>query len=566
MKELIAEFILKALRKLKIKKSKEWVLSKIEIPPNTDFGDFAFPCYTLVDEFKISPDEIALLIRKEIKKFPQTEFDDILTEGPYINFFIDRRNKARELVWEVINKREDYGKTNIGKRKKIVIDFSSPNIAKPFGIGHLRSTIIGNSLAKIYEFLGYKVIKENYLGDWGTQFGKIIFAYKKWGNEKELKKSKKPLEYLMKLYSKVNKDKRCDEKAREWFKKMEEGDKEALTIWRLFKELSLKELERVYERLGIEFDIYGGESLAVRDGYKIIEELKEKKIAKKSQGALIVNLEKEGKGVCIIQKSDGTTTYALRDISTAIKRYKKYKFEKMIYEVGQEQKLHFKQIFRILELMGNEWAKKCLTRTHGLYLGKDGKKMSTRKGDIVLVEELVDKTKELAKKEIKKREPKINKKELEERAEKIAIAAIFYGDLKNNPAKDVVFDLKKFVSFEGNTGPYILYSYARASSIIRKAGKIKKDFVIKELKKEEFDLVNHLSKFNEIVLKSAETMNPSIIANFVYESCRLFNEFYQTSPVIDSENEVFRLALVESFRQVIRNALKLLGIETIEKM
>ena len=286
---------------------------------------------------------------------------------------------------------------------------------------------------------------------------------------------------------------------------------------------------------------------------------------KKSKGALTVDLKKYNLGGCLIEKSDGTTLYLTRDLAAAIKRYKKYKFEKMIYEVGQEQKLHFRQVFKVLELMDYKWAKNCIHVDHGLYLDKDGKKFSTRKGKSVFMKDIFDKTFSLSKKEIKKRVSKISKKELERRAMKITIASIFYGDLKNNRINNMIFDIKRFVSFEGNTGPYILYSYARASSILRKAGTQGK-FKIEDLESKEFELVKKLSQFSEVVLRAYESLNPSVIANYSYQIAKLFNEFYHACPVIGSENESFRLALVEAFRQILRNSLELLGIETLEEM
>ncbi|MBA7677602.1 Arginine--tRNA ligase [subsurface metagenome] len=315
----------------------------------------------------------------------------------------------------------------------------------------------------------------------------------------------------------------------------------------------------------MKFDEYSGESDSAKDIKKIIKQLKEKKLLKKSKGALIVNLKKYNLGVCLIQKSDGTTIYAVRDIATAIKRHKKYKFKKMIYEVGQEQKLYFKQLFKVLELMGYGWAKDCVHVDHGFYLDKDGKKFATRKGKTIFMEDIIDKTISLAKKEIKKRFPKISEEELEDRALKIAIAAIFYGDLKNNRLNNIVFDIERFVSFEGDTGPYIQYSYARASSILRKT-KNKDKLNITGLEPKEFELVKKLSQFPEIVLTSYAHLNPAIIANYSYQLAQIFNEFYHACPVINSEQESFRLALIEAFRQVLKNSLGLLGVKTVKEM
>ena len=442
------------------------------------------------------------------------------------------------------------------------MDFSHPNIAKPFGIGHLRSTIIGNSIANIHDFFGFNVKRINYIGDWGTQFGKILLGYDKFGSEKKLKKD--PMKHLLEIYVKANK-KIYEEKSREWFKRLEEGDKKALMRWRLFREFSIDHFKKTYKIMGIKFDSYSGESSSVKKTKKVLDELKEKELLEKSQNALIVNLEKSNLGVLIMKKSDEGTTYGLRDLAEAIDRKKKYDFVKAIYQVGQEQKLYFKQLFKILELMDYDWAKDLIHSEHGFYLDKNKKKFATRKGKIVLFEEVLDKTVFLAKKEILKREKKISKKELEKRGLKIAIAAIFYGDLKNNKTNNIVFDLNKFVSFEGDTGPYILYSYARASSILRKADEQKK-FQIYELHKKELHLVKKLLEFPIVVLNSYNTLNPSLIANYVYQLSQTFNDFYHSCPVIGSEEEAFRLALVNSFRIVSKNSLSLLGIDTLEKM
>ena len=336
-------------------------------------------------------------------------------------------------------------------------------------------------------------------------------------------------------------------------------------LWKLFRGFSLEEFKKIYKTFGIKFDVQEGEATYNKKTKKIIRELKEKKLLKKSEGADIVDLRKYDLGVSLIKKSDGATLYATRDIAAAIERHKKYKFEKMIYEVGQEQKLHFKQLFKILELMGYDWAKNCGHIYHGHYLDKNGKRFRTRKGKTVCMEDILNETLVMAEKEIKKREPKISKRELKERATRIAISAIFYGDLKNNHKNNIVFDIKKFVSFDGNTGPYILYSYARASSIMKKAPKEKK-FEVYDLEETEVALVKKLSQFPEIVLNAYKSLNPSVIANYSYQLAQIFNEFYHACRVIGSEQETFRLALVQSFRQVLKNSLELLGIETIEEM
>ncbi|MEK6934016.1 MAG: arginine--tRNA ligase [Nanoarchaeota archaeon] len=539
--------------------SKDQIEKMIEVPKDPKLGDYAFPCFILSKEYKKNPIEIAQELAQKIKS---KEFEKIESSGPYINFFIDRSILASETIKQIQKEKDFYGTSNEGKGKNIVIDMSSPNIAKPFGIGHLRSTIIGNSIAKISQYLGYKAIKINYLGDWGTQFGKLIVGYNKIGSEAQLKKD--PIKHMLSLYIEGNKEE-YGEQARDWFKKLEQGDREAISLWKKFKKYSLKDFNNIYKILGIKFDIFSGESNYNSKMEETIKELENKGLLESSQGAKVVNLEKYNLGICLIKKSDDATLYATRDITAALERYKKYKFSKMIYEVGQEQKLHFQQVFKILELLGYKWAKDCIHVSHGLYLDKDGKKFATRKGKTIFMEDILTETISLAKEEIKKRET-LSSKELEERAEKIALSAIFYGDLKNHRTNDVVFNIEKFLSFEGNTGPYLLYSYARAKSILIKAKYKPEKLVLSDPNDKEKELINKLANFPEIIINSFNNFSPNIIANYTYELSQIFNEFYHSNRVIGSENEQFRLALIDSFAQVLKNALSLLGISVIDRM
>lgn len=570
MKKEVAKTLRNALKEMGADLSSVEIEKLISTPPRIEMGDYSFPCFTLAKQLKSIPHKIALDIRQAIGNSPKA-FQDIQTSGPYVNFFVDRKIFSGKTVKEVLLQKEDYGTLHLGLGNTVVVEFSSPNIAKPFGIGHLRSTIIGNSLANIHKFQGHKVIRMNYLGDWGTQFGKLTFGFKKFGNANKLKKDS--IKHLLDIYVKVNKNKKYDEPSREWFKKLEQGDKEAVGLWKKFRELSLKDFEKIYSLLGVQFDVYSGESMYEKEMKKVIDVLLREKLLKKSEGATIIDLNEYGLGVSLIQKADGATLYTTRDLAAAIDRYNKYKFEKMIYEVGQEQKLHFKQFFKILELMGCDWAKKLVHVDHGLYLGKDNKKFATRKGKTIFMEDIIEKTSSLAKKEIKKRFPKISKKELERRSLRVAIAAIFYGDLKNNRTNNMVFDINRFVSFEGDTGPYLLYSYARANSILKKVygRKTKKKFFKRtkgspEIHIKEFELIKKISLFHDVVYDAYKNLNPSIIANYSYQLASIFNEFYHSCPVINSEQEKFRLEVVESFKQVLGNSLKLLGIEPLEEM
>jgi arginyl-tRNA synthetase len=556
MKKIISEIL-----KKEISLPEKEIEKLIEIPPDSSLGDFAFPCFSLSKILKRNPNEIAENLKSKLK-LPR-EFEKVEVKGAYLNFFVNKKIFSEKTITKILKEKNNFGKNNFGKGKTIVIDLSAPNIAKPFGIGHLRSTIIGNSISNICKTQGFRTIKINYLGDWGTQFGKLITGYKKFGRESELKKD--PIKHLLEIYVKVNKNKELEDESREWFNKLENGDKDATRLWKKFRELSIMDFKKLYEILGITFDEYSGESKYNKEMKIIIKELNKKGLLEKSEGALIVNLEKYNLGNALIQKKDGSTLYITRDLAAATSRYKKYKFSKMIYEVGQEQELHFKQLFKILELMGNKWAKNCIHAQHGLYLDKDGKKFSTRKGKTIFMEDIIDDTKSLTKKEIEKRFPNIGEKELENRALKVAIAAIFYGDLKNNRAKDMIFDLERFTSFEGDTGPYILYSYARANSILKKIKKPSSKNKLKNIEPNEIKLAKKLVSFPEIISKSYKDLNPSQIANS-YQLAQTFNEFYHSCPVINSENEIFRLKLVEAFRIVLKNSLNLLGIEVLEKM
>ena len=552
--------VVRALQFLKI--GKKELKSLVEVPKDPKMGDYALPCFTLAKKLKKNPADIAKDISSKVKL--GSVFENVESVGPYVNFFISRGKLAEETIKAINKGSDEYGSSKVGRGKKIVVEMSSPNIAKPFGIGQLRSTIIGNSISNICEFQGYKTIKINYLGDWGTQFGKIIVGYKKIGKANELKKD--PIKHMLKLYTEGNKEKYEDE-AREWFKKLESNNLEVKKLWNNFRELSLKYFREIYKKLGIKFDVFSGESQHSNKMMElVVNKLKNKKLIKKDQGAEIVDLEKYGLGISLIKKSDGATLYITRDLAAAIHRKNKYKFDKMIYEVGSEQNLHFRQLFKILELMGYKWAKDCVHVNHGLYLGKDGKRFRTRKGKTVFMEDILDETIELAKKEIKKRH-NLSGKEIDERARKIAIAAIFYGDLKNYRGNDVVFDIERFLSFEGDTGPYLLYSYARAKSILKKAKYNKqKKFVIGNMSESEKRLVSLISDFPEVVKHSYENLTPSNIANYSYELAKVFNEFYHDSKVIGSDSEQFKLKLVDAFSQTIKNSLVLLGIEVIEEM
>lgn len=553
------QIIVKELSK-ELKTKEEEITNLVEIPPNEELGDFAFPCFSLARSLKKNPLEIAQELTEKLRKKMPKEISGVQQKGAYVNFFIDKKILVKKAFKESLEK--NFGKNKEGKGKIVVIDMSAPNIAKPFGIGHLRSTIIGNSISKIAEMNGCKTIKINYLGDWGTQFGKLILGYKKWGDEKKLKDN--PIHYLNELYIKVNSDESLKQDARDEFKKLEEGEKENTELWKKFRKESLKEFDKIYKILGVEFDEISGESLYNEKMKMVMDKLKDKKLIEKDQGAEIINLNDEGLGVALIKKSDGTSLYVTRDLAAAIDRKEKYNFDKLIYEVGQEQKLHFKQLFKILEKMGCDWTKDCVHVSHGLYLDKDGKKFATRKGKTIFMKDILEETINKAKENLKEKSG-ISKKETEKRAVKIALSAILYGDLKNSPNNNIIFDAEKFLNFEGDTGPYLLYSYARANSIHKKV-KNNKPIKILDLNNCEVKLVKKINEFPEIIKKAFSRLAPNILANYSFELAQTFNEFYHSCPVIGNAKEGFRLKLVDAFRATLKKSLELLGINVLEEM
>ncbi len=554
MKNIVAELIAEET-KFNINK----VANLIEVPPKDEMGDFAFPCFILAKQLKKNPMSVAEDLAKKFGRRLPKEIASVNSNGAYVNFFIDKNILAKSVLAKV--EKKNFGKNNFGHGKTIVIDMSSPNIAKPFGVGHLRSTIIGNSIGKICEANGFDVIKINYLGDWGTQFGKIILGYKKWGNDNRLEND--PIAHLYELYVKANSEEFEDE-AREEFKKLENGDAENIELWEKFREMSLKEFNKIYDLLGVHFDVTSGESFYNNKMDAVIDELKRWKLVKKDDEAMIVDLKKEGLGVALIQKRDGASLYTTRDLATAIERKKKYKFYKMFYEVGQEQKLHFQQLFKILEKIGNKWAKDCVHISHGFYLDKDGKKFATRRGKTIFMRDILNEVIEKARKNLSERED-LHEEELESRARAIALAAIFYGDLKNSRENNIIFDVDKFLNFEGDTGPYLLYSYARANSIIKKM-KTKKPVVILNLENPEIKLLKKIGEFDSVVMKAYKELAPNLVANYAFELSQIFNEFYHSCPVLGNKKEGFRLKLVGAFKITLKKSLDLLGIAVVDEM
>ncbi|MGB8658609.1 MAG: arginine--tRNA ligase [Candidatus Zixiibacteriota bacterium] len=539
----------------------------LEIPPDEKLGDYAFPCFVLSKKLRKAPDKIASELAFKLKT---TELiQEIHSVGPYVNFKASRTKLAESVLTQLFDQGDDYGSDDIGRGKTIVIDFSSPNIAKPFGIGHLRTTAIGNALYYVYKKLGYDVVRINHLGDWGTQFGKVILAFKMWGDEDEFLKD--PIATLYDLYVRFHKeeerDPKLEEEARGWFKKLEDGDGEATALWEKFRACSLEEFKRVYQMLGIEFDSYAGESFYNKYMGQTIEELEAKGLAEVSQDALIVSLEKFGLPPCLLKKKDEATLYATRDITGAIYRYNTYHFSKSLYVVGAAQRLHFQQVFKVLELMGHDWFKDCVHVDFGWIKFKQ-EMMSTRKGNIILLEDVLNKSIELARKIIEEKNPGLENKE--EVAKDVGIGAVIFADLATRRNKDIDFDWDQALSFDGETAPYVQYTHARLCSLLRKHGKpIEKEVDYKAFSTEqEIRLIKLLESYPGMIKSAAEGYEPAFVCSFLLDVCSVFNRFYQQQRIIseDDKSTSARMLLVKAAQITVKNGLSLLGIRAPGRM
>lgn len=537
----------------------------IEIPPRPEMGDYAFPCFQLSKVMRKAPNMIA----EELKNQLNSEgFEKIENLGPYVNFFVDKGEFSKNTIEKILKEKDDYGKSNIGEGKTVCVEYSSPNIAKPFHVGHLFTTAIGNALYKMFKAEGYNTVGINHLGDWGTQFGKLISAYKRWVDEEALEKN--PIDELLRIYVKFHKeaekDPSLEDEGRAYFKALESGDEEAHALWKRFRDLSLKEFQRVYDILGVKFDSLAGEAFYNDKMDAVIDMLKEKNLLVESNGAQVVMLEEYNMPPCIILKGDGASIYATRDLAAALYRKKTYDFYKSIYVVGTPQALHFKQVFKVLELAGNEWAKDCVHVGFGLVKFAD-RKLSTRNGEIVLLDDLLNQSISKTAEIIKDNDSIEDKEDV---AKKIGVGAVIFTYLKNSREKDIVFDWNEILSTEGETGPYVQYAYARAKSILRRAEDVNAQIDYSKLNsKEEFELVKTLESFNKNILFALDKLEPSIVTRYVIEVAKAFNRFYNAHSVLNLEDEVLkatRLKLVEASSQVIKNALELLGIDVVEKM
>lgn len=543
----------------------EQIAAIIEKPKSSDLGDLAFPAFQLAKTLRKSPQIIAGEIAEKIDT---KGFEKVIAVGPYVNFFLDKNATASEVIQEVLTEGEHYGDANIGQGGNVPIDMSAPNIAKPFSIGHLRSTVIGDSIAKIYEKLGYRPIKINHLGDWGKQFGLLITAYKKYGDEATI--TANPIDELLKLYVKINaeakEDPEVDEEGRQWFLKMEQGDEEALRIWKWFSDVSLIEFNRIYGKLGVSFDHFMGESFYSDKMDAIVEDLESKNLLHESKGALIVDLEKYNLNPALIKKTDGATLYITRDLATAAYRKKTFNFVKSLYVVGGEQTNHFKQLKAVLKEAGYDWSDDMVHVPFGM-VTQGGKKFSTRKGHVVKLEMALDEAVDRAEKQIEAKNPNLENKE--EVAKQVGVGAVKFYDLKTDRNNGYDFDLDEMVSFEGETGPYVQYAHARIQSILRKANR-KVDINNISLAvsdAEAWEIVKALKEFPNVVKRAADNYEPSVIAKYAISLAQAFNKYYAHVRILEDDAQLDgRLALISATSIVLKEALRLLGVAAPENM
>lgn len=544
--------------------SEDELYAMLAVPPDSSMGDFALPCFRLAKALRKAP----VLIAEDLRSsYP---VDSIVSEvsavNGYLNFKIDRAFWAKETLSRVLSERERYGSSDEGKGKTVCIDYSSVNIAKPFHIGHLSTTVLGSALYKLHKFLGYTPVGINHLGDYGTQFGKLISAYRRWGGEELLEKGglRALNELYVRFHAEAEKDESLNDEARAYFKKIEEGDAECVALFEKFKQLTLKEVGKVYELLDVHFDSWAGESFYNDKMQPVIDELTQKGLLVESEGAKIVDLEAYGMPPCIILRSDGASLYATRDIAAAIYRKNTYDFYKCLYVVAYQQNLHFKQFFKVLELMGKPWAKDLVHVAYGMVSLEDGA-MSTRKGKVVYLEDVIAKCVQKALDIITEKNPSLENKE--EIAKTVGVGAVIFGALYNNKIKDITFSYDKVLNFEGETSCYVQYTCARANSVLAKGGRAK-EFTVGEVCPQEFEIVKQLAEFPSVLKDALDKYEPCFIARFAVDLAQKFNKFYFDCSILNAEGETrdFRLALCEATLITLKNALTLLGIGVPEKM
>ncbi|WP_343093986.1 arginine--tRNA ligase [Streptococcus australis] len=559
-KELIASELAKVIEGL----DQETILNLLEQPKSSDLGDIAFPAFSLAKIERKAPQAIAADIAEKIDA---SHFEKVVATGPYVNFFLDKSQISDQVIKSVIEAGADYGQQDEGHGGNITIDLSSPNIAKPFSVGHLRSTVIGDALSNIFRKMGYNTIKINHLGDWGKQFGLLMVAYKKWGSKEAVEAN--PIDELLKLYVRINaeieNDPALDEEGRLWFKKLEDGDPEATELWQWFRDESLVEFNRIYKLLGVEFDSLNGEAFYNDKMDEAVQILEDKGLLKESKGASIVELDDVNLPPAMIKKSDGATLYITRDIATAIYRARTYNFVKNIYAVGQEQSNHFRQLKAVLKKMGFDWSDDMIHVDFGL-VTKNRQKLSTRKGNIILLEPTLQEAISRAKAQIEEKNPELENKE--EVAHAVGVGAVKFYDLKTDRRNGYDFDLEAMVSFEGETGPYVQYAYARIQSILRKANFTPSaDATYSLSDPESWEIIKLLQDFSRVVKRAAENYDPSLIAKYAINLAQAFNKYYAHTRILDESPERdSRLALSYSTAVVLKEALRLLGVEAPEKM
>lgn len=541
----------------------EW----LETPPNPDMGDVAFPCFKLAKTMRKAPNMIAASLAPALGEIDG--ISRIEPMGGYINFFADKTSFARTTLERVLDESARYGGSDVGSGKTVCLDYSSINIAKPFHIGHLSTTAIGNALRRIYDHLGYKTVSINHLGDWGTQFGKMILAYKLWGDKETVEKGgvRAMMQLYVRFHDEAEKDDSLNDRARAWFKRIEQHDPEAIEIFEWFKAITLKEVGKTYDLLGIKFDSYAGESFYEDKMQPVIDELREKHLLKVDNGASIVDLSEYSMPPCLILRSDGATLYATRDLAAAIYRKNTYDFDKLLYVVAYQQSLHFKQIFKVLELMGKDWVKDCVHVSFGMVSLTDGT-LSTRHGRVVFLEDVLNAAIEKTLDVIKEKSPDLEDKETV--ARQIGVGAVVWGVVYNGRIKDIVFSWDKALNFDGETGPYAQYTHARCCSVLRKSGGYDRAKVDYSALSDEASsaLVKAIAEFPAAVSEAAEKYEPYIISRSVINVCSCFNKFYYDNRIMDENEGVrnARLALTDAARNVIKTGLYLVGLEAPEKM
>lgn len=559
-KQQVAAALAPALPEMDVKD----IEAKIERPKDSSNGDYAFPTFFLAKTLHKAPQMIASEL---VEKVNQDGFEKVVVAGPYINFFLDKAQVGAKILQTILNDPEHYGEIDLGHQANVTIDYSSPNIAKPMGMGHLRSTMIGEAVARILEKVNYNLIRVDYLGDWGTQFGKLMAAYEMWGDEEQVKKD--PINTLLKYYVRINNEAdehpEYTEAGRAWFAKLEHGDEEAWRLWHWFRAVSLERFQRVYKMLDVNFDSFNGEAFSAQKMEEPIQLLRDKHLLKKSRGAEIVDLDEYNLPPLLIIKSNGTTTYITRDLATALFRKRMYGHAKSLYVVGAEQETYFKQLRAALKEMGFNWWNQIEHISFGL-MNLNGKKMSTRKGNVVSLEDVLNDSIDLARKQIAEKNPDLAN--ADEVAKQVGVGAVIFHDLKNYRRNAVNFKLEDVVKFEGETGPYVQYARARAESILRKGGI--RDFSDVDLSNagaEAWELISFLGQYNEAIKRAALNYDPSVVAKYALELAKKFNQYYAHTRILeDNDAQPARLALTQAVSDVLKSALALLDIKAPDEM